>query len=170
MSTKSTAIEIIDTMREHGLTLCFAESCTAGGVPKIVTSVPGASAILLGGVTAYRDDALARVLGLSVEQLAELGAVSDNVTDFLARAALVQFGADVCVATTGYLGPFEDDRPDHHEGFVVVRTRDGHSRCEPLHLDGRREANRQAMLTAAFDLVLRSVRELLERRAEERSA
>lgn len=168
MSTKSTAIEVIRLMGEHHLSLCFAESCTAGGVPKIVTSVPGASEIFLGGITAYRDDALAKACGLTPWRLAELGSVSQVVTDHLARAALDQFGADICVATTGYLGPFEDDSPDHREGFVVVLDSDGVLLREKLLFEGRREANRQAMLTVAFDLVLRCVVRKIEREAKRR--
>lgn len=166
MSTKSTAIEIVELMTQRGLSLCFAESCTAGGVPKVVTSIPGASAVFLGGITAYRNDAIAEAIGILTSEFYYLGPVSEKTTDLLAQASLKQFGGDLCIATTGYLGPFEDERPDHHEGFVVVRDREGFVLSQELHLEGRREANRQAMLTVAFDLALKSLRIKFERESK----
>ena len=171
MSTKSTAIEIIDLMRAHGLKLCFAESCTAGGVPKIITSVPGSSAVFLGGITAYHNQAIAKTIDVSMTSLERMGAVSMVVTDMLAIAARRQFDGDLCIATTGYLGPFNDEKDDHPEGYVVVRDREGlFVLSEELTLVGRREANRQAMLTAAFDLALKSLRRKFKRDAERVSA
>jgi PncC family amidohydrolase len=160
MSTKTTAIEIVDIMRAHGLRLCFAESCTAGGIPKVVTSIPGASDVFLGGLTAYHDAALRRIVGGVFD---EHGGVSEEVTMALATQGLYAFAGDICVATTGYLGPFEDDRPDHHEGWVAVEDKDGHVLTARTDLQGRREANRQAMLKLAFDTVLIVLKRKVER-------
>jgi nicotinamide-nucleotide amidase len=154
------AVEAVDLMREHGLTLCFAESCTAGGVPKVVTSVPGASEVFIGGIIAYRKDALAKAIRLSLNNLEREGGVSRDVTALLAQAGLRQFGANVCIATTGYLGPFNEG--DRHEGWVVVMSDKGDELHTELHLDGKREANRQKMLRAAFELLLQMLKTRIE--------
>jgi len=155
MSTKEIATRIVETMTANNLTLCFAESCTAGGIPKVITSVPGASKVLIGGTTAYHPIGIAHALGLAnVETLLETyNPVSEEITEALAEVSLDTWKADICIATTGYLGPYEDDLPEHHEGWVVVTARDGVSLHHNVHLEGRREANRQAMLRVAFELV-----------------
>jgi PncC family amidohydrolase len=158
MSTKQMAQEVVHLMATHDMTLCFAESCTAGGIPKVITSIPGASRVLLGGVIAYHPSALASAIQVSEVTLLKEGVVSENVTDMLAEAGLRQFAADVCVATTGYLGPFQNDRPNHHEGWVVVRDRAGEQLHAKLRLDGRREANRQKMLRTALEFTLLMVK------------
>lgn len=160
MSTKEMATTIVETMSRLGKYLCFAESCTAGGVPKIITSVPGASKMFLGGLTAYAPKAIASAIGVGVRELEEnIGLVSEEATRRLSEVGLERLGGDLCIATTGYLGPFDqDDRPDHHEGWVVVRTRSG-VLTEKVQLEGRREANRQLMLRTAFGLVLNILRE-----------
>lgn len=165
MSTKSTAIEIIDIMRVGSLKLCFVESCTAGGIPKVITSIPGASDVFLGGITAYHDRALRQIVGDAL--MDEHGGVSERVTMALATEGLEQLGGDVCVATTGYLGPFEDDRPDHHEGWVAIVDVDGHMFTARVPSRWTREANRQAMLKAAFDGVLLTLQRKFERDSEQ---
>lgn len=155
MSTKELATEIVETMTRLGLYLCFAESCTAGGVPKVITSVPGASKMFLGGITAYAPKAMASVLDISAEKLEEIGLVSMKTTNRLSEIGLQRMGGDICIATTGYLGPFnKTDYPTDHEAFIYVSDRFG-GYGEQLHLDGKREANRQAMLRAAFPMVLK---------------
>ena len=163
MSTKEMAIEIVETMTRRNKWLCFAESCTAGGVPKVITSVPGASKMFLGGLTAYAPEALAEFLSMSLSEIEEKGVVSETVAAALANHGLHRFRGDICIGTTGYLGPFEDGLPEHHEAWVAVVYRDGAKHkfllTEKLHLEGRREANRQAMLRAAFGLVLKAFRQ-----------
>lgn len=167
MSTKEMAIEIVETMTRRNKWLCFAESCTAGGVPKVITSVPGASKMFLGGLTAYAPEALAEFLSMNLPELEKEGVVSEKTAAGLANHGLHRFRGDLCIGTTGYLGPFEDGLPEHHEAWIAVVYRDEggqkHLLTEKLHLEGKREANRQAMLRVAFKLVLQILNEQEER-------
>src|SRR5205823_8722156 len=52
----ATAELILRVLRERGLTLATAESCTGGLVGGRLTDVPGSSDVYVGGVVAYSDD------------------------------------------------------------------------------------------------------------------
>ena len=72
-------------MIERGVTLATAESCTGGELAKAITDIPGASAVLLGGVVVYTNEAKHRLLGVPEEILESKGAVSYEVAVELAR-------------------------------------------------------------------------------------
>ena len=61
-------------LRQRGLTLAMAESCTGGLVGHRVTNVPGSSEYYLGSVTAYAYEAKVRLLGVTWETLEAHGA------------------------------------------------------------------------------------------------
>ena len=71
----------------------------------MLTSVPGASASMWGGVVAYDNSVKKEILGVSSEALAEHGAVSEVVVKAMARGARMQLGTDWAVATSGVAGP-----------------------------------------------------------------
>ncbi len=45
-----------DTLKERGLTIATAESCTGGNIAHLITSVPGSSAYFSGSVIAYQNE------------------------------------------------------------------------------------------------------------------
>ncbi len=91
-------------LREKGLTLALAESCTGGLVSRRVTAVPGSSDYFRHGVVAYANEAKVRLLAVPKETLARWGAVSWQTAVAMARGAAA-LGADVAVSTTGIAGP-----------------------------------------------------------------
>lgn len=70
-----------------------------------ITSVPGCSSVMLGGVVAYHNSVKAQVLGVGEELLAEHGAVSEPVVRCMALGVSALIGADCAVATSGIAGP-----------------------------------------------------------------
>lgn len=96
---------VLDRLRQRGLRLALAESCTGGLLAARLTDVPGSSAVLCGGVVAYANEAKTRLLGVPEALLREHGAVSEPVAVAMANGARERFGADVTVATTGIAGP-----------------------------------------------------------------
>jgi nicotinamide-nucleotide amidase len=96
---------VLDLCRDRGLTLATAESCTGGLVAARLTSVPGSSDVVLGGVVAYADEVKRAELGVPAELIAEHGAVSAEVAAAMARGARDHLRADVAVSVTGIAGP-----------------------------------------------------------------
>ncbi len=92
-------------LRERGLTVAFAESLTGGLAAHRLASVPGASALLAGSVVAYTEAAKTALLGVRPETLEEFSAISEQVAGEMAEGAWRAFGADLCMACTGYAGP-----------------------------------------------------------------
>jgi nicotinamide-nucleotide amidase len=96
---------VLDLCRARGYSLATAESCTGGLVAARLTSIPGSSDVVLGGVVAYANDVKQRELGVGEELLAEHGAVSAEVAAAMARGVRERLGADVAVSVTGVAGP-----------------------------------------------------------------
>ncbi len=96
---------VLELCRARGLLLATAESCTGGLVAARLTSVPGSSDVVLGGVVAYANGVKEAELGVPAEAIAQHGAVSAEVAALMAHGARERLGADVAVSVTGIAGP-----------------------------------------------------------------
>lgn len=94
-----------ELLRERGLQLALAESCTGGLIAQRVTSVAGSSDYFGFGFTTYANEAKERLLGVDPAVLAEFGAVSEQVAAQMAEGALRVSGADLALSVTGIAGP-----------------------------------------------------------------
>ena len=90
---------------ERGLTLATAESCTGGAIASKFTAQAGASAYFLCGVVSYSNESKSNVLGVEMSDIAQFGAVSEQVAVAMAKGAKAISGADFAVSTTGVAGP-----------------------------------------------------------------
>lgn len=99
------AASVLELCRRMGATLAVAESCTGGMLGARLTSVPGASDVVLGGVIAYADEVKTKQLGVAPEILKSVGAVSREVAVGLASGARERLGSDIGVGITGIAGP-----------------------------------------------------------------
>ena len=93
------------TLRERGLTVATAESCTGGLVGAALTQEPGSSDFYLGGVVSYDNAVKEKMLGVGQQSLEEKGAVSPEVAKEMAAGARARLGTDLALATTGIAGP-----------------------------------------------------------------
>jgi nicotinamide-nucleotide amidase len=96
---------VLGLCRARGWTLAAAESLTGGLVTARLTSVPGSSDVVVGGIVAYANSVKESELGVPAAVLAEHGAVSSETAAAMAAGARARLGADVAVSATGIAGP-----------------------------------------------------------------
>jgi nicotinamide-nucleotide amidase len=101
----SLELAVIRLLTERQETLAVAESCTGGLLAHRLTNVPGASAVFLGGVVTYGNQAKQDLLGVPAQTLQEQGAVSQAVASEMAQGARRLFRASWALAVTGVAGP-----------------------------------------------------------------
>ena len=154
---------VLGLLKEKGLTMGTAESCTGGLVAKRLTDLSGASAVFKGGVVSYTNEVKAGVLGVPQEMLDEFGAVSAQVAQAMAQGARKVLGCDLAVSLTGVAGPNPDDR-NNPVGliYVALDTPEG-TRVRELHLINGRARIRTVAATNAFDMVRRYLTGLPDR-------
>ena len=92
-------------LRERGLTMALAESCTGGLAGSLVTAESGSSAWFLGGLMTYANEAKRDLCGVPEALIAEHGAVSAPVAAALARGVRERLRADWSASITGVAGP-----------------------------------------------------------------
>lgn len=143
-------VVVLRRLEERGWRLVTAESATGGLVAARLTSVAGASRVVLGGVVAYRPELKRTLLGISDEVLAGHGLVSEATARAMAEGAASRLGAEVAVAVTGSAGPEPLER-EVGTMLVAVRTPED-LRVRALRLPGDRERVQTYAATAALQL------------------
>lgn len=92
-------------LKEKGLTLSVAESCTGGLVGNLVTNVAGSSSYFMGGIVTYSNQAKIDMLQVDPQILADHGAVSEPTVRRMAEGVRAAFKSDLGLAVTGIAGP-----------------------------------------------------------------
>lgn len=112
--------EVIGRMlREQGLTLGTAESCTGGYIAHRITSIPGSSDYFLGSAVTYTNELKMKLLGVKTETLEQYGAVSEHTVIEMAQGALPLLGVDIAIAASGIAGP-GGGTPEKPVGLVWI--------------------------------------------------
>jgi nicotinamide-nucleotide amidase len=145
---------VVHTLKRSGFTIAVAESLTGGLLTAALTSVPGASAVVVGGVVAYNTELKRLILGVDATLLAREGAVHADVAAQMAanvRGALAVGGrpADVGIATTGVAGPEPQDGKAVGTVFVGFAFHDDIIVTE-LHLSGDRASIRKTVVSESL--------------------
>lgn len=95
---------VLRKLEARGATLATLESLTGGMLGSLITEVPGASKVYLGGMVAY--SALAKTrFGVPEAILEAHGTVSEAAARAMAEAAREVLGSTHALATTGVAGP-----------------------------------------------------------------
>jgi nicotinamide-nucleotide amidase len=146
---------VLELLRERGLTLGTAESCTGGLVAARLTAVPGASDVFRGAVVAYANEVKAAELGVPEAVLAEHGAVSPEVAAAMAHGARERLGVDVAVSVTGVAGP-GGGSAEKPVGLVFLHAAGPEGEvAREFNLPGDRDAIRGRAAVSALHLVRR---------------
>ena len=149
-------------LRDRGLTVATAESCTGGLVAKRLTDVPGSSDYFLGGVIAYSNPLKTALLGVEPALLEAHGAVSEEVAAAMAVGACERLGTDCAISTTGIAGP-GGGTSEKPVGLVYVGTATGDGVVRSFTMFRSRDESRARTAQTALDLLRRRFLDPLER-------
>jgi nicotinamide-nucleotide amidase len=146
------AADLVLALRARGETVATAESLTAGLVTAELTSVPGSSAVVRGGLVVYATDLKHTLAGVDAALLAEHGAVHPEVARQLAEGARERCGATWGLGLTGVAGPDPQDGVAPGTVHIGLSGPSGSS-VTTLTLGGDRDKVRKSSTTAALNLL-----------------
>jgi nicotinamide-nucleotide amidase len=145
-------------LRERGLKLAVAESCTGGLVADSITNIAGSSDYFMGGMVTYSNRAKVELLQVKEDDLDRYGAVSKPVALQMAHAAAAKFGCDIGISTTGVAGPGggTEEKP---VGTVWIGfwSEENHFAVKALFTNDRL-INKERSSAVALEIVRRNVR------------
>lgn len=168
-SLSALALEVVETFAKRGFTIATAESCTGGLIGGMLTDVPGSSAVFDRGYVTYSNDAKVEMLSVDEETLENVGAVSEEVAEQMAKNALQKSSTDIAISVTGIAGPGggSDEKPvglvwfgcacDWAPTFTISRQFD----------DNGRDAIRFQTIMTALMILLETLKEAPDKDAEE---
>ena len=100
---------VVRTLKEKGLTVSTAESCTGGMIAERITAVSGSSEVFGYGFVTYWEQAKAKLVGVDPDVTARYNVVSAPVAAQMALGAAKVSGSDIAVSVTGVAGPTGGD-------------------------------------------------------------
>jgi nicotinamide-nucleotide amidase len=165
----SLAEELGVALKENGLMLVLAESCTGGMVAEVVTSIAGSSAWFDRGFVTYSNEAKIEMLGVSPETLEQFGAVSEEVAKEMAlgclklgcleSTALKNSHYKIAASITGIAGPDGGslEKPVGTVCFAWAGTNNLVS-TGTRHFDGNREEIRQQAVIFCLTEIIQKTR------------
>ena len=150
MNLTELAAQLGKALQRHGAQVCTAESCTGGGIAEAITRIAGSSAWFEAGYITYSNAQKTRQLGVPAELFEQIGAVSIEVVQAMARGAQQNSGARFAVAVSGVAGPGggSEEKP---VGTVWIAWADGvQVHAERYLFAGDRHAVREQTIAAAL--------------------
>ena len=150
--------QVVSMLRTAGHTVAAAESLTGGLVAAELTSVPGSSLAVRGGVVSYATDLKASLLGVPQAMLDQHGAVYPGVAAAMANGVRQRLGATFGVATTGVAGPDPAEGQPVGTVHIAVSAQDD-TVVRTLALDGDRDRIRRVTVERSLALLLGRLRE-----------
>jgi PncC family amidohydrolase len=156
-TNRPAATDVVDLLRARGATLATAESLTGGRLAALVTAVPGASAVYLGGVVSYATSVKVDVLGVPPEVVERHGVVSGECARAMAHGAMRLTGATYAVSTTGVAGPDLQEGKPVGTVYVALVGADGSDLIIGMELPGDREAIQERTCHEALAAIVGNV-------------
>jgi nicotinamide-nucleotide amidase len=140
---------VVKRLQKLNKTLSVAESITAGGIANLITQVPGASKVFIGGVIAYSDESKVSQLVISKADIKKFTSVSEQVAIEMAKSVRKKFKTDIAISTTGVAGPGKAYGQKAGTVWIGISTQK-ESFAVSLLLSGDREMIRHATITSAL--------------------
>jgi len=99
------AQQLGEVLKQKGIKIVTAESCTGGGIAQAITDIPGSSDWFDRGFVTYSNQSKVEMLQVKQLSLDQFGAVSAEVAIEMVEGALLNSNANIAVSVTGIAGP-----------------------------------------------------------------
>jgi len=150
---------LADALRQAGLRMATAESCTGGLIAGACTTIAGSSDWFERGFVTYSNEAKTEMLGVDPALIGGHGAVSEPVARAMAEGAIARSHAQLAVAVTGVAGPGGGSASKPVGTVWLAWARAGQpTRTELLNLSGDRRAVREQTVLHALQGMLAAAR------------
>lgn len=154
MTEEKKAKKVVKLLKEHGLTLSLAESCTGGALAASIVDVPGASEVFLLGLVTYSNKAKKKLLGVKKSTLKEHGAVSAKCAKEMAKGGCAALDTDICLSVTGLAGPGGGTEEIPVGTVFMGCSFRGKTKTREFHFAGNRSKIREASVENGLDFLL----------------
>ena len=146
-------------LKQQGMTIATAESCTGGRLAAALNAQSGSSAYYMGSVVAYDNSVKTNILGVSPETLNTDGAVSESTVRQMAEGVRTLLHTDYAIATSGIAGPTGGtlDKPVGTVWIAWATPKGTQAQC--FHFGAARERE-QITLRAVTEALVRLVKTL----------
>ncbi len=138
----SLASRTVEVLQEKNWTISAAESLTAGLFQSELAAIPGASAVLIGGMVTYSTESKITQLGVPQEIIEEHGVVSGECAVAMALRIKEAFNTDIGVGLTGAAGPTSLEGKPAGTVWIAIAFPNGIVKSHELHLSDMRNTNR----------------------------
>lgn len=144
-------------LKDRGLTIAVAESCTGGLISSRITNVSGSSEYFQRAMITYSNGAKVELLGIDEDLLIKYGAVSLEVARLMAEGIKAVSGNDIGLAVTGIMGPTgaTDNKP---VGLVYIGICDDKMcTAKEFRFGDNRLLNKDRTSQAALEMLRRNL-------------
>jgi len=144
-------------LKEKGITVAIAESCSGGSISSSLTDISGSSNYFDCGIISYSNQAKINILGVPEEMIERYGAVSSQVAVAMAEGVRRIAKTDIGLSTTGIFGP-TGDTPKKPVGLVYIGYSDKKGSMFERYLFGNeRERNKIRTTQEALNLLRKNI-------------
>lgn len=151
------AADLVRICTDKGVTVSSCESLTAGLFTSTIASIPGASAVLMGGLVTYFTEMKKVLAHVDEDLIKKYGVISSECSIAMAKNTLEIVGSNYCVSFTGNAGPSSmEDKP---AGCVYcsIASKKGvktfHFQCDDMQRNTLREYIVEQMIDHLANLI-----------------
>ncbi len=152
---KTDSKNLLELLKDKHLKIITAESLTGGLISAFLTSIPGSSEVVVGGVSSYAYELKRDALKVDYDNLLKNGAVNGETASQMVKGALDLSVANVAVAVTGIAGP-DGEEPGKPVGTVFMGIMTDKMEVPDifeLHFTGNRDEIRLQTVQAALEIL-----------------
>ena len=149
---------VVRLLKEKGVKLAVAESCTGGLISKRITDVSGSSACFDRGIVSYSNEAKMQLLKVPSKLIEEYGAVSSQAAMAMADGARRISNTEIGIGVTGIAGPTggTSEKPVGLV-YIALSEKGKETRCKGYNFTGSRQMIRMKSSQMALDMLRRTL-------------